>query len=108
MPAIDSVRVNKYTSYYKGPVSGKSTAGLKVKSMSDRAALQYMLSPPSIYHVTNITSRGPRPYDLRHHRHPKPLHIVPEHRGGTRYVRGMGDYRQRVLRQIQELSQLVI
>ena len=102
----DLVRLSKHRSLYVGPVSSTSTRQLRTKSTNDRVALGLIRERPAIYHRTKQTSH-PRAYHepVRCHRHP--LHIIPEHRGHTRYVRGSSLYNQQVVRQIGELSRLL-
>ena len=103
----NTIRLNKYNQLYLGPVGPRSTASLRVKSMNDRTALQYMRAPPSIYHVSNFQSTAPRSYHMPVLRHSAPLHLIPEFRGGTRHVRGGAKYNQEVNQRITELSKLV-
>ena len=101
----DQIRVNKYRAYYTGPDRGDP--GLRLRAQNDRTSLRMMRSHPSIYHVANMQTATPRDYRLYVARHHTPLHVVPEQRGATRYIRGSAKYNQAVERKIRELSQLI-
>jgi hypothetical protein len=104
----DLVRLSKHRSLYVGPVSSTSTRQLRTKSTNnDRVALSLIRERPAIYHRTNQQATHPRTYHDPVLRHRHPLHIIPEHRGHTRYIRGSSLYNQQVVRQIGELSRLL-
>ena len=104
---MSTIRLNKYNQLYLGPVGPRSTPALRVKSLNDRAALQYIRAPPSIYHTTNFQSTAPQSFHMTVLRHSAPLHLIPEFRGGTRHVRGSARYNQEVNQKISELSKLL-
>ena len=104
---MSTIRLNKYNQLYLGPVGPRSTPALRVKSMNDRSALQYIRAPPSIFHTANFQSTAPQSFHLAIQKHSAPLHLVPEFRGGTRHVRGGAKYNQEVNQRISELSKLI-
>jgi hypothetical protein len=101
----DQIRVNKYRAYYTGPDRGDP--GLRLRAQNDRTSLRMMRSHRSIDHVANMQTSAPRDYRLYTRRHNAPLHVVPEMRGATRYIRGSAKFNQAVERKIKELAQII-
>jgi hypothetical protein len=101
----DSIRLSKHRSLYRGKVT--SDPKLRLRALNDRTALSYMRVHPSVRHIANVQSSAPRNYQLGFQRHQQPLHMIPELRGATRYIRGSSKYNQEVQRRIAELAKII-
>jgi len=100
----DSIRINKYRSLYMG--KERRDPYLNDKRKTDRAMYDGILAPPILGHFTSVQRSHPKNYDIDVQRHQKPLHVVPDERGATRYIRGSSQYNQAVQQKIGELAKL--
>jgi hypothetical protein len=101
----DSIRLSKYRALYTGKY--QSDPKLRLKSTNDRTSLAYMRTHHSVNHIANVQRSNPRNYQLVHPRHQNPLHLIPEMRGATRYIRGSAKYNQAIQQRIAELARMV-
>ena len=97
-------RVSRFNTLFLGQPS--SDRGLQDKSMRDRTARGYNLSPPIIYHFANARATAPKSFHVPVPRHVNPLE-VPDMRQHTRYATGSSLYRQAIQAQIGHLSRLL-
>ena len=100
----DSIRLNKHRTLYLG--KERKDPFLNDKRKTDRVMYKGILAPPILGHFTSVQRSHPKNYDIDVQRHQKPLHVIPDERGATRYIRGSSKYNQAVQRKIGELSKL--
>lgn len=100
----DSIRLNQYRTLYLG--QPRQDGHLNEKGKSDRVMYENILHPPQLGHFTSAQRSHPKNYEIQMIRHQKPLHVVPEERGATRYIRGSSQYNQAINAKIAELSKM--
>ncbi len=90
-------RVPKYYALLLGQPGGDP--GLKAKSMRDRTARGFNLSPPMMYHWANHVSSAPKSFHEPVPRHQNPINM-PDMRSHSRFTTGSSLYNQALNAQI--------
>ena len=97
-------RVSKYNTLFLGQPGGDP--GLKAKSMRDRTARGFNLSPPMMYHWANHVSSAPKSFHEPVPRHQNPINM-PDMRSHSRFTTGSSLYNQALNAQIAQLTRMV-